>query len=374
MRTLFIASLALAAGPAGAAEHVLTAYANAEPNGHPDKRGHGVLLLAYDALDVSRTTDLAVELNTDTVRLQATEIPLKGETTLNLRLTGEYRIAGLSTDYWQEGEDRPERTFESSYVQGQLWVKGRPAGSLWMDAELGLRRWFFDQNGEKTGPDFRLPPEVWSFEPRVRATWWALDDDAAWHARHRLFPRLRGWAVGLEAGLDLRSDTHAWGDPDDDRNRPTAGIARLRPWALAGWQFAEVARWQGTAEGALSAGDDDLGRRRVGGLEPYVAGIPGVFWGHHLSDRYGHVSTSLPFKVWREVEAGPMAALAVVNDRGRTGDLDTYDPEWGLGAAVEARIGGWQADLRGGYSPSLSARADRAAWNALAGVGWAGWF
>ena len=34
-------------------------------------------------------------------------------------------------------------------------------------------------------------------------------------------------------------------------------------------------------------------------------------------------------------------------------------------------MGNWQVDLRGGYSPSVSERADRAAWSVWIGSGWA---
>jgi hypothetical protein len=47
------------------------------------------------------------------------------------------------------------------------------------------------------------------------------------------------------------------------------------------------------------------------------------------------------------------------------------DAEWGVGVAGDVRLGAWQVDVRAGYSPSLSARADRPAVTGLVGIGWA---
>lgn len=355
-----------------ATEHRFTAYAGAEGHADPDRPAHGMLILAWDGRDVVGDTDLAVELNTDTLRFTVNELALTEDTSLNAQLTGEALIAGLSRDYWQDLAHRGDRTFTASYLQAQLWTKTRFADALYVEAEAGLRRWFFGPNGDETGEDFRLPPEVLVFEPRLRLTWWALSDDAAWHARHRLYPRLRGWALGVEGGFDLRMDTRDWGgdaEGPDPRNSPQKGIARVRPWALAGWQATPGLRWQGALEAGFAGGEDDLTRRRIGGLTPYVAQIPGVFWAHDLADRYVHVQTSLPVKLDADIEVGPMLAAAVLSDLHRTGDTSTYGIEWGAGAAAELRLGAWQVDARGGYSPSLSARADKAAWNLFLGAG-----
>lgn len=358
---------------AAAADHRLSTYAGIEAHANPDRPLHGMVIVAWDGRDVSGTTDLSLELNTDTLRFAATDVALSADTTLNFQLTGEAVVAGLLRDHWRDLEHVPERTFTASYAQAQLWTKTRFADGLYMDAELGLRRWFFGENGDETGPDFRLPPEAWVFEPRLRLTWWRLDDDAAWRDRHRLYPRLRGYALGVEGGLDLRSDSRAWGEPDDPRNRPTMGLARVRPWFLAGWQATPDVRWQGGVEAGFAGEEDDLTRRRIGGLTPYVAQIPGVFWAHDLAGRYAHAQTSVPFRLDDAggLEVGPMVAAAVLSDLHRTGALEDYGAEWGAGAVADLRFGAWQVDIRGGYSPSLSARADKAAWNVFVGGGWA---
>jgi hypothetical protein len=349
-----------------------TAYTSAEAHADDERPLHGVLLLAYERRlgDHGGAGRFGAEFNTDTLRFDLADVPVDEHTTLNARLTGELYIAGLSTDYWQDLEHRRERTFRSSYVQAQGFTKTRIGAAHYVEVELGVRRWFFDENGDETGADFILPPEVTVLEPRLRYTYWGLADDGAWRERHRLYPRLRGFAAGVEGGVDLRTDATRWGDPGDTRNRPRKGIARLRPWAMGGTDIAGPLRWQGTLEAGAAAGDDDLGRRRVGGLTPYVAPIPGVFWAHTLSDRYAHAQVALPVRAFGEAEIGPIAAAAVVNDRGRTGRREAYDEEWGVGLAADLRLGHWQVDVRGGYSPSLSARASRPAATALLGVGW----
>jgi hypothetical protein len=369
--------LALCCGPwpspgASAAEPALTAYVSAEGHGDDERPLHGVLLLAYDrALSGSRGGRASAEFNTDTLRLETTGLAVDEHTTLNARLTGELFIAGLSTDYWQDLDHRRERTFRSSYLQGQVWTKSRLGTRHFVEVEIGVRRWFFDENGDETGPAFVLPPEVTVLEPRLRYTFWHLADDAGWRERHRLYPRLRGVAAGVEGGLDLRTDARPWGDPDDPRNAPRKGIARVRPWLTGGTALAGPVRWQGALEAGLAAGDDDLGRRRIGGLTPYVAPVPGVFWAHHLSDRYAHAQLGLPVAVFGDTEVGAVAAAALLNDRSRTGRTDAMDAEWGVGVAGDVRLGAWQVDVRAGYSPSLSARADRPAVTGLVGFGWA---
>ncbi len=395
MRALVWGALVCAAcvgSAAAAGPQRLSAYVAAEGQPNADRPLHGIVIVAWDAENVSSTTDLSAELNTDTLRLAATEIPLEGQTTLNLRLSGEAFVAGLSTDAWRDGAVVPAETFRSSYVQGQIWVKGRPAGDLWAEAELGVRRWIFQRVNGDTGADFTLPADTSVLEPRLRLTWWGLRDDAAWHERQRLFPRLRGFAAGVEAGVDLRGTAHDWGAggashgsvgrqpggvpigalvDQGDRNRRRDAIARLRPWALAGWQATHALRWQGSAEGGLTSGDDDVSRRTVGGLNAYTAQIPGVPWAHDRAGNYAHAETSLQVAFCDGWEAGPLAAVAVLSDRERTGSSDAA-AEWGLGAVLDARLGAWQLDLRGGYSPSLAARSDKPAFTAYLGAGWAG--
>lgn len=353
----------------------VAAYIAAEGQAHRERPAHGLLLLAWDAPDVLGAADAGVELNTDTLRLGLTDAPISATTTLNARLTGELFIAGLSTDYWQDGAHRAERTFRSSYVLGQVWTKTRAFDALYVEVELGLRQWFFGANGDDTGPELVLPRDAWVVEPRLRLTWWRLGDDAGWRERHRLFPRLRGYALGAELGADLRERSESWGAPEDPRNRPTTGVARIHPWALFGWQATPGIRWQGSAEGGAAAGDeDDLTRRRIGGLNPYVAQVPGVFWASDLAGRYAHALTAVPFRVAGAgdgVELGPMVAAAVLEDLHRTGRTDELGVEWGAGAALDARLGAWQVDLRGGFSPSLTARGDAAAWSVYLGAGWA---
>ena len=373
----FGASLCAAAAPAHAADTRWAVYAGAEGQPDADRPAHGLVLVAWSARRARDAATLGVTLNTDTLRVHAAGLPLTESTTLGAQLTGELFVAGLSTDFWRDGAHVAERTFRSSYAQAQVWTRTQLADALVAEVELGGRRWLFSPQPGETGVAFALPAEAWVFEPRVRLTGWRLRDDAGFDEPTRLFPRLRGWAVGVELGMDARSSARPWGGDAtraDPRNHPEQFAFRARPWAMGGAPLSERVRAQAQAEAGWARGDDDLTRRRVGGLTPYVAQVPGVPWAHDLADRYASGLLSLPVALddLRDIELGPVIGAAALTDPRRAGDADQVGVRWGAGVALDARLDAWQVDARGGYSPSLPQRDAAGAWTLFLGAGWIG--
>ncbi|MEZ4463958.1 MAG: hypothetical protein R3F43_05395 [bacterium] len=341
---------------------------------------HGIILLAWDTRPLWRGGRLGVELNTDTLRFSVDGVRLNENVEIGAALTSEFRIAGLQPDYYRDGVTDPGRGFWSSYLGARAHAKARIAPRTWLDLELGGRRFLFNpvEDGERaTNPALVLPPNAWIFEPRVRYTWWNLADDAAWRDRHRLFPRLRGVAAGLELGVDARADDQPWGALDaeafptvDPRNAPDPFAPRVQQWLMAGWQILPWVRTQLVESAMFGEGGDDLTRQRIGGAGPYSVNLPGAPWASWLSERYVAGLWSWHFEAMPDLEVGPMVGAVVLADPGRVGADDEVGTLVGLGGLVDWRTGPWQVDLRGGYSPSVADRSGQAAFSVWLGGGY----
>lgn len=335
---------------------------------------HGIAILAYDFDPIFAGARPSVVLNTDTLRLGLDELRLADDWRLGFSLVGEYAIAGLLTDYRVDGQAVPERGFQASYVEAEARIKRLVAGGGWAELSLRGRRWIFSRTDD-TDPGLELPPEAWVFMPRLYLGWWRLAGDAGWAHRHRLFPRLAGWAVGIEAGADVRSASEQWGaigagfeDPDP-RNRPASVIPLVRQWALFGVPLGRL-RLEIEQRAGFGLDEDDLTRERIGGLNPYVVRVPGAPWASWLSERFVGGRVALPVRLFADVEAGPTAAAVWLRDPLREGS-DEMGAVWGAGLSLDARFGRWQVDARGGVSPTLTAERDEGvAWSAYLGVGW----
>lgn len=364
---LALLSLALCS-PAGAADYAFALAGEVWPDDHVP--GHGIALAAVDFEPWIAEGRPSIVLNTDTLRLGLSEMHLGERWRLGVGLAGEYGIAGLLTDYYVEGEAVPDRGFLASYAEAEVRVKRLFDGGAWSELALTGRRWFFDRAAD-TADALALPPEAWVFMPRLHLGGWGLADDAGWRARHRLFPRLRGFAAGVDLGVDLRSDSSAWGglgagDGRADRNDPAAAIPIARQWLRAGLPLGGRLRVEVEQQAGFGVGEDDLTRARVGGVNPYVVQVPGAPWAAWLSDRFVAGRLALPVRAFADVEIAPTAAAVWLRDPQREG-ADAMGLVWGAGATVDARFDRWQVDLRGGVSPSL---ADDLAWSAYLGVGW----
>lgn len=342
-----------------------TALAGGEAWLHPERGGHGLVLIASDRFGLYRNSHLGAEFNTDTFRLTLDRLRFRnGLIELGIRAAGEARFAGLLSDYYRAGVSDPARGFGASYLAAEAGAKLNLPGCQYLEFAAGGRRWHFSTDRD-TSPALVLPPGAWVFEGRLRYTLWRLRADPSLHQRHRLFPRLRGLAAGLEFGLDWRSFAHTWGardssafTPADERNNPGQVILLVRQWLRAGWQPLPRLRFQ-LAQGVFwSRREDDLIRVRVGGMNPYVVPVAGVPWAAYLASKLVSASLSGHLQVWKDMEAGGSLDGGLLDDPERTGHSDP-GPILGASLLVDGRFGPTQVDLRAGWSPGLHGNARR---------------
>lgn len=361
MRGFTALSLLLLSVPAGAAGKISVVGAGGAWL-HPELGGHGIGLVAYERPDTGRRgAVLTVELNTDTLRLRLDGLRPTPGLEAGAQLAGEALYAGLLPDYYREGRRDPARGFWASYVEGSGWLK-QIQGQHVLELRIALRGWFFNRGdllGVETAPALELPPTTAALEPRLSYTYWRLGGDI--DQRHRLFPRVRGLALGLEVGLEARSDTRAWGardpavfDPPDPRNDPLPVAFVARQWLRAGLPLAPRLRTQLTQHALFGSGLDDLNRARVGGMNPYVVPLAGAPWAAFLAGRLLAAEWSLHVKVHGEQEVGLLADVAWIDDADRTGRSGD-GVHGGLGLFADLRLGAYQIDVRAGWSPTLRA-------------------
>lgn len=342
---------------------------------------HGVALLAWDTRPLWRDMRLSVEYNTDTVRFGMSGARF-GKLQISALLTAQFGLTGLLSDYYRNGNAVPGRGFVAHQVAFDLSAKAQIAQRTWLEAVVSTQRFVFnalERDGNATDPALVLPDNPLLFKPRLRYTWWNLSNDAGWRDRHRLFPRLRGLAAGAELGVDVRSNNTPWGardaeafTPVDLRNTPDKAAVAGTIWFKGGWQIAAWVRTQMQGNATIGTGQDDLTRDRIGGMNPYSVTLPGAPWASWLSSRYVADTWSWHFKAADGLELGPVVGAVVLADPDRVDDQAETAALWGAGLLMDWRIGdAWQVDLRGGYSPSVSDRAGRAAWSTWIGAGWA---
>lgn len=376
-----VTALAAAAPARAERVHRLSLDGGGEVSATPTASGHGVVILDYRLEGLPRGLRFVAQLNTDTLRLALEGLRVARGTTLGFEARGEALIAGLLTDAWRDGRLEPGRGFYASYAQAATWLT-REAAPHFVVLSAGARRWLFNRTGA-TDPAFTLPSEAWVGELRAHYTYWALQPDPSLWEPHRLFPRARGLAFGVDVEIDLRSEARPWGArdpsvfaPTDERNPPSTAIWSVRGWLRAGvalgprlrLQLAEVVLWM--------RGEDDLVRARVGGMVPYVVPVAGLPWASILAGRLAAVELSLHGSLLRrgarDLELGLLVDGAVVDDARRTGAPFAPAGLVGVGAFADLRLGAWQLDLRAGYSPTVigGSEAARHAFSALAFVGW----
>lgn len=374
--TVLLAALAVA--PAAAeTDHRLALMGGAGAWLHPESGYHAAFMVAYDVEGLPRGSHFHAGFNTDTVRLEFDRLRvLNGLLEFGIRAAYEFNFAGLLMDYYRLGVDDSSRGFNASYLTGELHAKLNLPGDHYLELAAGARRWFFKRQGG-TADELVLPPEVWVFEPRLRYTFWRLQNDPSLRDRHRLFPRVVGLAAGVELGLDLRSETVQWGayqsthfSPPDPRNDPGDVIFSARQWLRAGWQLHNRVRAQIAQFASYGHGEDDLSRVRLGGLNPYVVPLAGAPWAAFISEKFLAAESTWHFRVFGEIEAGLVLHGMLIEDIERTGRTDTYDFAFGLGAFIDARFGDFQVDLRGGWSPTLDWQDSSGQFALFASAGW----
>ena len=342
----------------------------------PETGGHGLLLIGYDRFDLPRDGHLGAEFNTDIFRLTVDRLRFRqGAVELGVLAAAEALYAGLLPDYYRSGEPDPARGFWASYLAAGASVKLNLPGRHHLELLAGERRWFFADR-DATDPRLLLPAGTRVSEARLRYTLWRLRDDPSLRQRHRLFPRTRGLAIGLELGVDHRAAARPWGArdpavfaPADRRNNPADLILLARQWLRAGWQLRPRLRTQLAQWSARGRGEDDLTRLRVGGMNPYVVPVAGAPWAAYLSERLLAASWSWHYRVRSETEVGVFADAVLLADRRRTGRSDSG---WlgGMGVLFDGRFDRAQFDARAGWSPGPRWEANSAQFSLFLSAGY----
>ncbi|MFH2010758.1 MAG: hypothetical protein ABI333_29425 [bacterium] len=358
-------------------KHTVSLYGGADTWFRPKVGFHGIAQVAYDLEGLPASSHFGAEFNTDTLRVEFDRIRFAGGyLEAGARLTAEFFLAGVLSDYYRQGGKDSARGFNASYGALEAHLKLQLPRNHSLELAAGGRRWFFSAT-KSTASHFDLPPEAWVFEGRLRYTLWALRSDASLSERHRKFPRIRGLAFGVELGLDVRDDARAWGardpdafDPVDPRNRPGRTILLLRQWLRVGWQLHHRVRTQLSQHFAWGRNEDDLTRARIGGLNPYVVPLAGAAWPAFLSERFFAVQWSWHLRIWRELELGVLADAVILEDVDRVGASRDFDLLAGVGVFADLRFGAWQVDLRAGWSPSLRWQGETGHFSLYLGLGW----
>lgn len=342
------------------------AWSAATPNGH----GYG--LLSYQREDIWRELDVNLTYNTDTILARGSGLQLGEQLRLGGFVKGQVLYAGLLRDYYRRGEERFERAFNASYVQGGLFLDAGD-GPFFLQVGVSTRRWFFSErqdffSDQETAEGFVLPSEMWVIEPRMRLTYWDFEHDPSHNEPHRHFWRLSGWGLGAEFGPNIRFGWRQWGAFDEEvfeqpdrRNLQGAQPFIFRGWLRWGLQFTDWARVQTKLFASLGINEDDLTRSRVGGLNPYVVQMGGLPWAAYLPENFGSAEATFHFKVFGDSEVGPMVQALQMSEADATRAnfrRNFNDPNDGLGASLYSvglfgdwRFGdSWQIYTRFGYT------------------------
>ena len=346
-----------------------------EPALAADVGGHGWVLVRADREGaLPRGARLTVEYNTDTLRLTLDRARFD-RVELGIGIVGEALLAGVLTDYWRDGRTQGGRGLAASYV-GAIGGAKVDLAPHYLEVTAGARRWFFGR-WTGTSPDLVLPPSAWVGELRMRYTYWKIASDPSTYEPQRLFWRVRGVGFGLEGSADLRSDARAWGaidpsfSPADPRNHPSRVVVGAHQWLRVGWQVASRIRLQAREEAHFMYGADDLDRQRIGGMNAYVVPLAGAPWPAYLSGKLLALEGSLHVRVKGQHELGALVDGVLTEDIRRLG---ASEPRWlaGVGVFADLRFGGFQVDLRAGWSPTTQPGTIRGSGTLLAAFGWGG--
>lgn len=252
---------------------------------------------------------------------------------------GEAVISQLLNDYFQQGQRIREFGFKASYVLVDTKLQWYPGSHQTLEIIASARHWWFAPR-DSTSSTYQLPPNTWVFEPRIGYNYWGIDVPAYEWEAHRVFPRIDGVAVGITGGLDLRSDVRVWG-LDDGRNDPGKVIYTVSQWLRAGWPLGPLVRLQLDEWGNYGWAQDDITRRRIGGVNPYVIPVPGLPWTGLISERLLAAQLGLHLKAKEDSqhEFGILVGGGAFNDVTRVGDLSTYGGAGGLSLHGDLRFG-----------------------------------
>lgn len=316
----------------------------------PEVTGFGFVLFEATGQDKVGKGDVRLYYNTDTIHLEIERIPLGRSFELSVALRGQLAFAGLLHQYYQQGREQSGLGFFASYVVLLPKIQWHLADYHTLEVVTNVRHWFF--RDRDTDPAYLLPPDSWVFEPRLGYIYWRIDSPGEEFRASKLFPRIEGVAVGASAGVDVRSDTRAWGFVGDGRNQPEKAIWSLNQWLRAGWRTNERFRLELQETFNWGWNQDDLTRLRVGGMNPYVLIVPGLPWSANISERVAIAQLSGHIRPKKDApqELGLLVSGGTLNDPRRQGLLDTFGGVGGVALFADLRWGRWQVYGRLGWA------------------------
>ncbi len=354
--TLVIAAIVVAVAPGALwAQSAVwqvrkTVASSAEVWTHPSASGlHGVLVAGLSASRPSSPLTLSLQLNTDTLRATVDGVPLTDWLSFGTRGTAQFGFAALMPDYYADGALESDAGFAASYVMLETWIRASAARSHFLDLQVGARAWRFDEL-PTTADEVALPGVRRTLEPRLRYTWWRIQQDVSWYEEHRMFRRTRGVGAGAELAADLRDDATAWGGGPGRVQQADATILRASAWLSAGWAANSRFRLQTLLQARTAQGDDALTATRIGGMSPYFVPLSGLPWGAVVDDRLFAAQGSVHVRVRNEHEIGATGELVHSGDSLR--DTSATGTLYGTSVFADLRWTHWQVDGRLGLSPS----------------------
>lgn len=335
----------------------------------PDFSGFGWGLFQATRADIAKDADLRLYYNTDTIEVALEHLSFGKNFEFSVALRGEAIFAGLLRYYYQQGMRVSGRGLNASYVVLSPKLQWHFAGNHTLELLTSVRHWFFGSNS--TSANYLLPQDTWVFEPRLGYIFWNVTSPSEEWGAERLFPRIVGVAMALTIGVDVRSDTTAWGLTTDDRNDPSKGILTINHWLKAGWNFGDRFRLELQDAGNWGNGQDDITRVRVGGMNPFSVTVPGLPWAAILSERLfiAQLSGNVRVKKDKPQEIGLLISGGTVNDPFRVGALKKFGGLGGVAITTDLRFGIWQIYARVGYAFPANWMLDNPYIAAMGGLG-----
>ncbi|MBL8605094.1 MAG: hypothetical protein JNK72_24405 [Myxococcales bacterium] len=340
----------------------------------PGLPGHGWILFDLRGRGAVRGGDFHLQFNTETVTVALEGVRLGARVELTAALRVEALYAGILPDYIVRGDRTTARGFWASYGDAFVAVKWLIGGPHIVEGLAGGRRWRFDRRAGVTLDSLVLPEDSWVFAPRLRYTFWAARNAAREWGAEVAFPRWEGLAAGVELGLDVRDVRAPWGGVEgspSSRNTPGAVIVMARQWLRAGRRLGPRARLGVEQNASWGRGEDDLTRPRIGGLNPFVVGLPGVPWASLLSERF--VAAQAGVYVRPSEASAHEFGLAVgggaFSDPLRTGQLGRFGGALGVMLHADLRWGRWQGYARVGWGAPVGPFEGALRLSAMLGAG-----
>lgn len=317
-----------------AAETSLSAAAAVDVHLSPAASGNGILVAQADI------GALRLIYNSDTV--DVSWMWSDRETGIRIGARGQAFAGGVSTAYWERGEERAERGYTTSSAGPYLEIERTLGEHLFAGTRSTVRRWWFGGGTEA----FAHPDDFTSFEQQVSLTYWDFAPDPSLWQPHYFFRRLRGFGFGVRAEAMYRSRATDWGS-DDGRNLANPRSLLGAQWL--GFGFGDDAiRLQVEQQAFAGSGLDDVTRARVGGLNPYTYRLSGVGWPAFVTSQVIAGQGSVLFAAG-EHEFGIGVDAVVVRDPLRDGSSD-YAALGGAQLIADLRLSEWQVDARFGWA------------------------